>query len=380
MEKRAAEVQAISWLNVAIGLFLAGRGFWKIYEGQMGIWTWIGLILGLYWLGAEVYKWSKRNAADPTPVPSEGMEEPDDETSEDEPLRSLVLLLDAPWDISDTAWIEHVGSALGVKFSQDDPNAVNFITPIPHPISETGGSCFMMAVPVGMFWIFNSIKPYVENTESLAQSTPDRRMRESIVRHRAWLSVDLLHLRDDTAGIEQAYDIIGKTIAALVGPDVLGIFSPELGRLNEFDPMLIPVLAGGSPLSLFEGSTFAPVIETESDDEQMEAAIAEARRRWPEFVESFQRSGPSNDVPFLVKAPFTADGETEHMWMEVTGLTETEIHGTLANQPHHLTNYHQGQSIKVPSATLSDWICLGRDQKPVGGWTQNVLASRQPRS
>ena len=82
----------------------------------MGVWTWIGLILGLYWLGAEVYKWSKRNVTDPTPAPSEGMEAPDDEASEDEPLRSLVLLLDAPRDISDTAWIEHVGSALGLKF------------------------------------------------------------------------------------------------------------------------------------------------------------------------------------------------------------------------------------------------------------------------
>lgn len=109
----------------------------------------------------------------------------------------------------------------------------------------------------------------------------------------------------DTAGI---YGVIGKAIAALAGPDVRVIFCPDLQKANEFDPMLLPTLSGGDPLSLCDGPTFAPVLEAQTDDVQMEAAIMEARSRWPEFVAPFNQRDPRSEQPFIIKASFR-DGE-----------------------------------------------------------------------
>jgi len=154
------------------------------------------------------------------------------------------------------------------------------------------------------------------------------------------------------------------------------VFAPELGRCNEFDPALIEQLRGGDPLSIFDAPTHEAVLHIEAGDADMERAIAEARRRWPEFVAHFDRRIPGSDRPFTVKAAFAEGEEEEFMWVQVQEIEGEKIVGILGNQPHRLSEFHAGQQVVVPVAEMVDWLCPDEHDHPLGGWTQAVLSGR----
>lgn len=175
----------------------------------------------------------------------------------------------------------------------------------------------------------------------------------------------------------EAYRIIGKLLASMAGPDCLAIYSPGLQRCNEFDPSLIEALAGPDPLSLFDEPTFEPIIEISDNDPRMEAAVAEATRRWPEFVEAFEtRSEPLSDQ-YLIKAEFREAGNCEYMWVAVTDVIGSEIRGTLMNDPHELMEIHRGSSVRIEIDRLNDWIYPTHEGAHVGGFTLDVLADAE---
>lgn len=365
--------QAVSWITLLLAGFLVYRGSSRIIAGSATFWSWLCLGLGVYWIVQEMVRWWKFRStehASAAPAPPQP-----DAPQDDSPLRSIVFLLEAPRDTTGKVWMDHLGEALGVRFGEGG-DATEFLMPMPHPINAQGGECFVLAVPGGFFWILNAKTPYMDDPADCARTLKDRRLQDAVLGHKAWLSVDLVSWSDESTAPAAPYAVIGKAMAALAGPDVLAVFAPEINRLNVFDPTILPVLSGGTPLALFEDPTFSPVLGASDDDEQMEAAIAEARARWPEFVAEFQKRDASDGPPFLVKAPFTTNGETEHMWIEVTGIEESTVHGILANHPHRLDDFHQGQQVRVPSATISDWVCATDDHTMLGGWTQKVLANQ----
>lgn len=355
-----------------------------IGSNRWDLWMGLNFLMGFCWVGCWFFEWRKTSRDTLSPAPpggaKSGTSKPPEAEDDSEPPRSLVFLLDFPRTVSDTAWVDHLGQAIGVNLQSDDKDAEHFILPMPHPVlTPQGDDCFMLKIPAGVFWIFNVKRPYFDDIEGWAAKVSDRRMRDAVAGHRAWISVDLVSWLDGPPDRTRIYDVLGKIIAALAGPDVRVIFSPELGRANEFDPMLLSQLSGGDPMALFEDPTFAPVLQAPSEDEQMEAAIAEARARWPEFVNAFNQRDPSSESPFIVKSPFTSGDETEHMWILVTALEHQTIHGTLANQPHRLVDFHEGQTVAVEAAKISDWICADANDTPLGGWTQKVLNARQRR-
>ncbi len=102
--------------------------------------------------------------------------------------------------------------------------------------------------------------------------------------------------------------------------------------------------------------------------------IAEARRRWPEFVAIFKNRQP-DDERFIVKAPFTGeDGKVEHMWLQVFGLEPEYVHGHLVNHPMHTTKHKQGSQVEVPVAEVSDWVCPDAEGNPLGNFTHQAIA------
>jgi uncharacterized protein YegJ (DUF2314 family) len=363
---------AFVWLWAAVGLWLLGHGLWRLLEGGSPMLNSVRITGGLLLLGHEFWKWRKSRSG-------EKAESKDTGEEEDQPLRSLVFFLDAPRDVEAGHWVDHLGQALGIPLNANGENSTEFVIPMPHPgLTPKGDDCFMLSIPEGVFWIFHVKSPYVEDLDGWAAGMRDARLREAVLGHQAWISVDLLTLKGGTFDRKKVYALIGKCLAALAGPDVRAVACPELRRCNEFDPAMIPVLSGGDPLSLFDAPSFAPVFQIGDDDEQMEAAVEEARRRWPEFVSLFLKRGQGSDRPFIVKAPFTSGDRTEFMWMEVTAIEGEVIQGTLANSPHHLEDFHQGQPVAVPLADLCDWVCAGEDDRPLGGWTQKVLLARPP--
>lgn len=349
-----------------------------IRTDSQSLWTGVQAAVAVFLIGSWIFEWrSRRKASHDNPeLPMMNPGDSDSDEENENHLRSLVLLLDAPRDVSGKAWIRHLGEALQVELTSDKPDAVNFVIRMPHPMLQSDGdSCFMLQIPQGSFWIFHVPKPYPDDVEEWAEGVADRRVREAVEAHRAWLSVDLAYWRDGEHDTNRIYDVIGKAAAALAGPDVLAIVCPKLMRANEFDPLLLPQVSGGDPLAIFEGPTFAPMLHSRPDDEQMEAAVAEARRRWPEFVSQFERRDPGSDQPFIIKAPFGNGDDEEFMWVIVSALEGDLIHGTLANSPHRLTDHYEGQNVTVNLARLIDWLCIDDAEEPVGGWTQKVLGA-----
>lgn len=365
----------ISWLNVIIGVYLAYTWVKSFGAGNVSIWRWIGLVIAVLIFALELIKFmARRNPA--ALRPENGKDESD---GDDEPIRSLVFLLSEPREVGPGMWVKQLGDVLGQPLNTDGENSKAFVIPIPHPGIDAGsGECFMLKIREGGFWILNMQKPYMDDPDSFAANIVDARLRTAIARHKAWISVDLVGW-DGTFDRKAVYAVIGKALSVLAGPDVVAIYCPELERCNEFDPALIIQLAGGNPLEIFEDSTFAPVITIDDEDEQLEAAKEEARRRWPEFVALFKDRDTSKELPFILKAPFSDKSKTEFMWMEVTGLDDELITGTLANTPHELVGFREGQTVTIPAGSVVDWMCLGRDGKPLGGWTNEVLARQAKR-
>jgi uncharacterized protein YegJ (DUF2314 family) len=377
-------LRPVSWFSLLIGAWLSGRAVLRLSQGQSSAWI-LGIgAVGAWFLGRELYQWWRIRSSPPgaSLVPDDAPDaSPDPAETEDPPVRSLVFLLESPREISGDLWIRHLGESLGIDLLSKEKDATSFVMPMPHPeLTPQGDDCYMLKIPEGVFWIFHVKRPYVDDPAAWAAKVSDQRLREAFAAHQAWISVDLLTWLDGKPDPVRIYGMIGKILAALAGPDVLVLYSPELGRANEFDPILLPRLTGGDPLALFEDPTFAPVLHARTDDEQMEAAVAEARRRWPEFAALFESRDPASERPFIVKAPFTSGDNTEHMWVVVTAIRGDAIRGTLANHPHHLLDYHEGQEVTVDAATLTDWLCADANDAPLGGWTQKVLNAQNRRS
>lgn len=291
---------------------------------------------------------------------------------------SLVFLLRAPRALSENVLRERLGPALGVTFPPGpDMDGPCMLVQIPPPESANMPlgrvTCFMMRVGELGFGINNFAMPYVDDKEGATAGVADARLRRAMLDHEAWLSVDYMEPRDATrpGWKEEAYRVIGKVMAALAGPDCLAIYCPELQRCNEYDDCLLDTLRGESPLTLFDGPTFAPVLSVSGDDPRMEAAMAEARERWPEFADAF-RARENDDAPFLVKARFTEGNETEYMWVSVTAIDEPWLEGALENSPNALPHLNEGDAVRIAVEDMCDWL-YARNGEPVGAFTQRVI-------
>ncbi len=119
-----------------------------------------------------------------------------------------------------------------------------------------------------------------------------------------------------------------------------------------------------------------PVVNVEKDDAEMNAAIAEARQRWPELLAAYrEHKGES----YAVKYPFpTKNGGNEHIWISVTNIEGDSVTGLIDNEPVNDIGHKNGDSVTVPGKELSDWMYMPPGSKDyVGGFTIKVLLARQ---
>jgi uncharacterized protein YegJ (DUF2314 family) len=188
------------------------------------------------------------------------------------------------------------------------------------------------------------------------------------------MSVDLMDDPSSSDDRAEAYYTIAQILSALAGPDCLAIYCPELQRCNEFDLSLIDSLSSPNPLALFEEPTFEPIIEISDKNPRMAAAVTEAIKRWPEFVEAFQNREDPTDESYIIKAEFREGRNCEYMWVSVEEITESAIHGTLMNDPHELLDFHRGARVGIEFDRLNDWIYSGEGGSHEGGFTLDVLA------
>jgi uncharacterized protein YegJ (DUF2314 family) len=230
---------------------------------------------------------------------------------------------------------------------------------------------FLVNSPQGVFAINNfSTRYFAADTAEVADATVEMRLRKAILEHQAWLSVDLMQVADPNVKPEALYPQIARLMAELAGPDCLALFQPATGRINVYEPDLEAKLRGPNPLEEFAQPQHVPVISVADDDPRMNAAVAEARRRWPEFVAAFKQRRP--DQQFTVKAPITAGGHTEFIWVEVDGLGGDCIFGKLGNDPVDLGGLKCGDAVEAPVSDLNDWCYTNGDER-VGMFTWPIF-------
>lgn len=224
-----------------------------------------------------------------------------------------------------------------------------------------------------MFTVQNHDGNYFEDPAEVAEKVPNLRYAQIIRDHQAWLALDLVGGKNTTLQPEEAYRLIGKAISALADEDVMAILCPQHRFFNLWSAELETILCGDSPLDALQEEVKAPVIGV-PDGQVIENAIAEARRRWPEFVASFKSREP-DDERFIVKAPFVGEnGHREHMWLQVFGLEPEYVHGHLVNHPMHTAKLKQGSQVEVPVAEVSDWVCPDAEGNALGNFTQQAIA------
>lgn len=349
------------------------------YSGLSG-WGVAGLAIAALWFAIEMVRWllpperpvrEERRAKEtpPAPIPS---------PAGADPLVSLVYFLDEPREADETAIRHCVANALGIRFPVDDPGSDTFVIPFSPPDDRRDGQHirhYMVRIPDGLFAVLVSDRPYIEDPKEFAKrSIRDKRLRTAVERHLAWISVDLMDEATEPGAARGAYQVIGKILASMAGPDCLAVYCPELQRCNEFDPVLLEALSGDNPLALFDEPTFEPVIEISDHHPKMAEAVHEAVQRWPEFVAAFRSCAPADRERHIVKAEFRESRKAEFMWVAVSEIGEDEVTGMLLNDPHELMEVHRGAVVTFTLDRLNDWIYPGRDGAHVGGFTLDVLA------
>jgi uncharacterized protein YegJ (DUF2314 family) len=301
-------------------------------------------------------------------------EEPDTEDPDPEPAVSLVLLRSSPRYLEPVILAHALSNAWGLKIYAhhgSEPPASPTLPGYDGFVADTGPFyiAFVTKPSNAFFVIHNHEANYFDDPEAMAAKVPNLRFRDVIRNHQAWLSVDLLD-NASPAIMAQAYHFIGKAISALADDATLALLCPQQSYFNLWSEALDEKLCGPDPLSAFKEEVKAPIIGVKEDSGVAEAT-AEARRRWPEFAEAFQRRGKDGG-PFIVKAPFTTGDHTEHMWLEVFALEPEYVHGHLANDPFYHPTLKKGSQVEVPVTEVSDWVFPENDE-PVGNFTGRIV-------
>lgn len=110
------------------------------------------------------------------------------------------------------------------------------------------------------------------------------------------------------------------------------------------------------------------IINFDAADAKMNAAIAEAKRSFPDFLAAY-RSGRYDSDSFVFKYPL---GGFEHIWVSFDRIEGDTLVGQLANVPEQ-PGFRIGQEVRVPVSDISDWAYRGTDGVIVGHRTTRVM-------
>jgi uncharacterized protein YegJ (DUF2314 family) len=243
-----------------------------------------------------------------------------------------------------------------------------------------GGGTIITIKHAGRMFLINSFpRPYTKDVEKAAQSIYDLRTRALFCEHNAWFSCDALGVDGTTPEDEclDWYRRLGTLFAELLDDNSLLIFLPDSGLAFPINEDTEKALRSEAPVKALQETLTLPIIELSADDPLMKRAVERAREDWPKFVAAYETRAGEN---FSVKAPLTFKGNTEFIWISVTGLEGDLVLGELGNEPGNLGSLRLGSKVAVPVAELNDWCYVDPQGNLAGGFTIEVLQKAQRRS
>lgn len=230
---------------------------------------------------------------------------------------------------------------------------------------------FIFRVDDWFFIIHADDEPYFP-PERLADDDVPPAVAAALRDHTAWRSFDLIDVGPSQTP-SSGYRVMAamqRELAFAERDRVRGIFIPSHQLLitdrDDLDRFFDTPDAGAA-LDVLFGSTFVGI---PADDPEMKAAVDTARRRWPEFVASFDAG--REDALHFIKAPIREGDAAEFIWIQVTRIADDAIDGRLANSPRDLPTHKEGDPVSVPLDELNDWMILS-DEGMTGAFTVEVI-------
>lgn len=98
-------------------------------------------------------------------------------------------------------------------------------------------------------------------------------------------------------------------------------------------------------------------------------AIAEAKRRLPEFTRALQSAKPGDQ--FAIRARFTTPVGNEYLWLKDPIPSPKGFIGLIDQAPAFLKTKKQGDLALVPRADIVDWLAK-TDSGTTGGFTNGL--------
>lgn len=138
------------------------------------------------------------------------------------------------------------------------------------------------------------------------------------------------------------------------------------------------VVCAGAPSVAGAQQEDAPVVFSDNDPE-MNAAIAEARARFPIFVDL---AGRHPDGMFFLKVAIPHANGHEHVWMALVDVTDEGFSGVIVNEVAYVA-YEPGDAYMAAPDQISDWMVQTPPAQsgPIyGGYTLRVIEQRRPGS
>lgn len=282
---------------------------------------------------------------------------------------SVVLLWSQSPQLSQKDLEHAVSSALGRPL---DPNSNDLAMLLPNPGTSTIG---FIRIDRAVINVISSDKSYfeAERIPDLLKRTKEKRIQKVIQDTCAWISFDLLTQNPSPTNIAGFYRHACRVAAALLNDHFLGVLITDKNKIFPYEEGLATKLVSDDPVTALEHWNPVPLVD--DSDEEVNAAMATARAKWPEFEQAFHAR--KFDQQFMVKALFrdasSIDGEW--MWVEVDSVTPAAAQGVLVNEPVNVHNVKTGDSVTVPIAEVGDWA-FNKGNQMFGGFVDAVLRKR----
>lgn len=139
--------------------------------------------------------------------------------------------------------------------------------------------------------------------------------------------------------------------------------------------LLVALLGGCDSQGNERDSRDSHYVHVKSDDAEMNAAIAQAKATFPQFVSALREKKPSCR-DFGVKKPYaTPSGGQEHMWIDDVAEVDDAFEGTIVNEAYDTIEVRNGQRVRFSAAEISDWKYVDGNVL-VGGFTIRYFVNR----
>lgn len=194
--------------------------------------------------------------------------------------------------------------------------------------------------------------------DRLAAEIKEVRLSEAVAAHKAFVSISVDHTTPTAQRAESATRIC-QLAAELVDDTTLALWDTPANRLILPTAEAIELMRAGKREEAFRAITWDGISKMGTAD--LSAEIAEAQRRFPEFVAAFKDAPDKSD--FIIKFHFLEEGvaHCEHMWVQPEEIDESTVTGRLLNQPRWLRRVREGDLVTMKVEDMSDWGMIQGD-------------------